>query len=383
MTKSWRRRRRQNLVLTGRRWRHRQRRLTVFGREHRGRLTFLKHQCDQETGREQRCLEAPKFFNSAQPGARTQLLQFLEEMRDAVERGGRSVYIDFSRTVRMYAAGTLLFYAEVDRLTRMRGSMRKIRCSYPNDKVVEQVLQQVGVFNAIGKPCRAKIDHDLVKHWHSATGTQVEGAKIEPVLKYYQGTVAAPLTTPQLYAGIVEAMANSREHAYVGTSADVHRRWWMFSQEKDGVLSVAFCDLGMGIPASLERKDVQLRSLDGLLARLGLTRSDAALIQAAFELGTTRTRDPNRGRGLQNVKEVLDHVGGGTLTIQSGYGSYDYKSGAQDPSIRNHPEPIPGTLIYWSLPVQSEGTSKGTGEDVRDGAETKVNEERDGSREDH
>ncbi len=360
MTRNEARRRHHNIIVCAKRLR--QSKHATIKRE-AGRLELAAFQeClrDPETGLPPYRIVAPRDFCLLLAEPRTEVLIFLENIRKKVCED-RCIYIDFSQTTRMVADGTLLFYAEMDRLIRATSPKKHIRCSYPTDKVVEQVLQQVGFFRVIGKRQKATIDHDMVKHWNSATGTKVEGKKIEPLQEYYQGSMATPLLQSVLFAGITEAMTNCCNHAYpkprreVVTGVEEERRWWMFSQEKGGELSIVFCDLGIGIPASLTKGESWEPSfIKSILARLGIGETDASLIQTAFEIGKSTTGEEHRGKGLQEIRDVLAREGQGSLKTLSGNGCYEYEAHDGRQGARNFAYRMPGTLIFWKIPIRNE-----------------------------
>ncbi|ODP33332.1 hypothetical protein A9762_19445 [Pandoraea sp. ISTKB] len=285
---------------------------------------------------------------------------------------GEHVYLNFAKTQRMFADGTLLFVAELNRLYRYLGERPIIRCNYPRDKIVEQVLQQVGVFDMIGKPCRENVD-DLdasVKFWKYATGTKAIGELFEPVLENYEGIIEKRLEQ-SMYKGVTEAMTNSSNHAYIDTRPDglslkgVEPRWWMFSQERDGSLIVALCDLGVGIPASLPKTRMKDWTSDSIRAFLtgivtqGQISTDCVMIKAAIEIGRTRTDLPYRGRGLQQLKDVIDVAGSGHLTIHSNKGCYQYDPSKRSIEIINdYRDSVLGTLILWNVPITSVNQSE-------------------------
>lgn len=176
MTSNGNRRRHHNIIVAAKRLR---RRKHAIGKRYSWRLqSFAFQEClrDPETGLHPYRILAPKDFYLLAAEPRMEVLTFLEKVRKKVCED-RCVYVDFSQTIRMVADGTLLFYAEMDRLIRATSPKKRVRCSYPTNKVVEQVLQQVGFFKAIGKREKATIDHDMVKHWNSATANKVEGKK--------------------------------------------------------------------------------------------------------------------------------------------------------------------------------------------------------------
>src|SRR5205807_631746 len=101
------------------------------------------------------------------------------------------------------------------------GGRRLISATYPVAVVVEQVFHQVGMLGRLG--LKSRLDPsgfpENVRHWRSATGGVVVGAEVAPIVSSYEGVLAESLKKG-LYAGIVEAMSNSIQHAYEGPRAD-------------------------------------------------------------------------------------------------------------------------------------------------------------------
>jgi len=310
---------------------------------------------------------APRTFSLGRADSRQALLEFLAVVRGRASENQR-VFIDFSQTRRMFADGTLLFVAELSRLYRGLKQAPVVRCNYPCDRIVEQVLQQVGVFDLIGKSPRGDSNSfdETVKSWKLATGTEAIGQAFEPVLEKYEGIIEKRLEQT-MYKGVTEAMTNAGNHAYInvredGLSLEVsERRWWMFSQERDGQLSVAICDLGIGIPKSLPKTKLKdwtsdriASFLNGLVRRNGLISADCVMIKAAIELGRSRTDLTYRGRGLQQLKDVIDVATKGSLVIYSNRGLYRYSPATTAVEIINdYSDSIMGTLILWVVPINS------------------------------
>jgi len=121
----------------------------------------------------------------------------------------------------------------------------------------------------------------------------------------------------------------------------------MFSQAKDGYLSVVFCDLGVGIPETLPVKRPWLvRKMESI----GLSVSDADCIREAINEGRSQTGIPGRGHGLGNIIDVVENVPKGIAVVLSNRGRYDSRSGKT--TSGNYWDSIQGTLIYWRVPLQ-------------------------------
>ncbi len=250
----------------------------------------------------------------------------------------------------MVADGTLLFVAELRRLIYLTGGKVDLDCIMPANPKIAQVLKQIRVLDLLGVSSSIVPEDDDVVTWRYAHGTQVEGAKYEDVLQSYDGEIAEPLQQ-KLYAGITEAMTNVVHHAYYLDRADGlpvcdQQEWWMFSQEKDRYLTVAFCDLGAGIPRTLPERQ---KALWERMKRLGRT-SDAHAIAEASRTNVSRLERSNRGYGLRQIVHVVTEVGGDVI-IHSNRGTYMRNANGRR-ALTDHAESILGTLIFWRIPLQ-------------------------------
>jgi hypothetical protein len=295
-------------------------------------------------------INAPQIFTISDKHIRRKLLRFIARLREKIVLHRRSIKIDFSETKKMFADGTLLFYAELSRLNRLKGKV-EIKCLPPKNEKVAQVLKQVGIFDLVGYRRKVETTHDDVIHWRSANGHEVIGEKFDEVLGHYDGQITEALSK-NLYLGFTEAMTNCHHHAYIEPRpdglnvVDEQRDWWMFSQERDGVLSVVFCDLGIGIPGTLPIKKPTLWQRVKLFG----SKLDAHAIQEAIGESRTRTGLHHRGKGLKQLVDVVTHVDQGEISIFSNKGRYTLKS--QKESISQFTDNIYGTLIYWEVPIK-------------------------------
>ena len=301
---------------------------------------------------------APAVFAVQTESTRRSLTVFLQKLRK-LARGKGTVRIDFSRTTNMTAAGTLLLAAELDRLNALLG-VRRFCCSYPPNDVVAQVLQHVGIFEMLGQRRSCTITADNVKWWKVDSDSTVEGKRAHLAMAGYKHHFSGP-EQKALYRGLTEAMTNCVHHAYDGERLDGFgnvTKWWMFSEERDGKIVVAFCDLGIGIPRSLPLNKAGLYGkVKAIMSALGLNHTDGNLIRAAMEVGKTRTLEKHRGKGLMDLRAVLDAMGG-VLQIHSNGGFYEYRAENKSEQCKTFKQmSILGTLVLWSVPIPEEQKS--------------------------
>ena len=109
---------------------------------------------------------------------------------------------------------------------------------------------------------------------------------------------------------------------------------------------MVFCDLGIGIPATLPMKQ------PGLFRRLlsmGRATSDSACIQGAVEQSRSSTGLPGRGHGLGNIVNVVASTQSGIVSVMSNRGRYSIDGGKI--RVQDFKGSILGTLIYWRVPL--------------------------------
>ncbi|MDO8712936.1 MAG: hypothetical protein Q7K13_00425 [Polynucleobacter sp.] len=254
-------------------------------------------------------------------------------------------------TEKMYSDGTLLFLSEMHRLTRhVQGGVPIKFIAPKNDKVL-QVLKQIGFIDLIGVKTQITPKDDDVVNWRVAHGAQVDGEKYDDVLAQYDGDIAQALQK-KLFTGITEAMTNVANHAYDLNRIDglnindESKEWWMFSQEKDGFLSVSFCDLGAGIPRTLPVKHPSLWKQISMLGK----SNDADAIDHAVRKSVSRTNDVGRGNGLGQIVQVVQAQNQSEVVIYSNKGTFTKINGSK--RLFRHSDSILGTLIYWKVPLQ-------------------------------
>lgn len=291
---------------------------------------------------------APTEFSLMDEIARMELLRFIKTLSEVSSQPGKRVLVDFSRTENMVADGTLLFRAHICRIFNNKPESTKVRCKLPQNRKVSQVLKQIGVLEKFGKFQHIQPDHKDVIHWRYAQGAGALGEKYEEILGHYDGVITEALKE-RFYVGLTEAMTNTRQHAYdIETTSWNDNEWWMFSQEKDQILYVVFCDLGMGIPGSLPSTQPGLWRR--IIEKLGGAPLDSAVIEEAVTSSKSRTGKEHRGKGLKQLASVVENTRNGSMSLCSNCGRYSIKNGK--PLKFDYKTSINGTMISWSLPIR-------------------------------
>lgn len=300
-------------------------------------------------------ITAPEVFDINNGLDRSTTLQFLRRMTTHMKESTRPIKLNFKHTEKMVSGAALLFKAELCRTLFSAQVTEAPSIIPPLSNKISQVLHQIGVYDLLEYTSNIQITHPDVVNWRYANGDEVIGEKYNEILGKYDGVIPDPLAS-SLYLGITEAMTNCHHHAYImerGDGLDVYdhkKSWWMFSQEKDGKLSVVFTDLGIGIPVSLPVQKPGLWQV--IVKRLGLRLKDGQVIEEAIRYSKSRTGKSYRGKGLRQLVEAVENIEGANLFIYSNKGLYTYIS--NETAVYNFSDSIHGTLISWSVPLQAE-----------------------------
>lgn len=287
--------------------------------------------------------------------------KFLINLRDCIMKGHR-VFIDFSNTKKISAAAMLSFLAEVDVLTKKsKHGYNAINFSHPKEKKIESILNQVGFYDLLRKNKRETENYDDVTFWKYTSGSCSEPLLAKEMIIEIKKELEQK-SSKKLYRGFTEAMSNSVEHAYVDdishSEEDDTAKWWTFAGIHEKRLTVVICDKGVGIPATLPKTQgvsVLKRIFDTLGVSLANVK-DSVYIKASTTLKETRTGAQNRGKGLNDIKSVIDSIGDGFMGIFSDKGRYIYKgkTGNINEVLLDYKTSVNGTIIEWTIPCEVE-----------------------------
>lgn len=307
---------------------------------------------------------APAYLDIYAPKNHTKTVKFLKELRTKVSQG--NVKICFRDTVRISAAAGLLFIAEIDRLVGAYGTSRITSTPPPvtRDKLgcekrtVEAVLNQIGFYKLIEKNSVVDTSEPSVKCWEYESGYVTQGSAAALILDKIDKQVDG-LPMKPLYRGCIEAMANCVEHAYPRNRGDGleidDKRWWMFAAVMGSSLIVLICDLGVGIPNTIQKTQSE-SFLKKLFTTFNFSAtSDAEWIKAATLVKETRTQQSHRGKGGGDLRSLVRDYPSSRLSIYSNRGRYSYQStskGTYTPEIiSDNKHSIFGTIIEWEIPL--------------------------------
>ena len=264
--------------------------------------------------------------------------------------------INFSNVQSVGPAAALYLAAEIYRCRYFQTKHLRVIGMHPKDDIIARHLMEMG-FNSLLdiKDPETSAGSSAIQYIKYKTSKIVSGSlAVELREALESGSSAIPPKIRQaIYASLTEAMSNVIHHAYPllqGRPMHVMRgRWWMAGSidHQKNELMIIFYDQGVGIPATLPIKH-PAEIWRKILSNLGLRANDGTMIKAATLLGRTRTEEPNRGRGLQDVIEFIKICEGGELRILSNRGEYIYRNDGSE-HIQNHRRNLGGTLIQWRV----------------------------------
>lgn len=290
-----------------------------------------------------------KDTKKGKPESRGKLLHFIHRIKAALAEG-QKVQISFQDTKLLAPSGTLIFVAEIEQILGKYPG--RISIDYPNDDVVEQLFQHIGLLERLGLTPRKSITAENVRHWSYVYGNTVDTTAFISLFAKYSSNLSEDVRSG-LFEGMSEAVTNSIQHAYpcehLG-GCNCEKGWWMFSKQTENILTVVMYDMGIGIPASLKNKPEFKERLAAPYRRYK-KRQETMLIDIAVESNRTSTRLPHRGKGLPDMLEFVKEGHVGEFKIFSGAGAFSYTAQDQVERGRDFEMPVNGTLIQWELPI--------------------------------
>ncbi|WP_152608516.1 hypothetical protein [Croceibacterium mercuriale] len=300
-------------------------------------------------------IKAPHAINVQGKSNRRQNSKFFNQIRKSIIDREMKAILDFSDTQHIHPTGGLLLTAELDRAKRISEQLFDVKIVNSEVPTINAVLNQIGIAEICGVALEVE-DADKaenVRHWRFATGERINHQTTR-AFEQFEGKLAGNLRKG-MWKSISEALGNSALHAYVaprgtGTKRMGHKRWWMFSQERDERLTVVVCDLGIGIPNSLPLKmepSALSRLYDGIVGQ----GRDCRAIRGAIKLGASSTGEAHRGKGLPQIWHELRDLNADSVTILSNKGAVSWSRETNSERSFEYNESIFGTVISWVVPL--------------------------------
>lgn len=285
---------------------------------------------------------------------RESVCEFLEQVDSAI-RSGIKIRLIFEDTKKISLDALTYLLAKIQKLRWYYGE-DSITGTYPKENTVEKLLTDSGFFKILGVKSRKKYRKSSIRYVKYRSDTLLLGHHIQALKNDLIGDdfQLLKIIALKIVRAIKEAMSNVSHHAYHNKSLrskKMRGRWWLTGHPNvnKNSLTLSFYDCGVGIPKTLVRQYGKEYVRKALNVLNFVEPDDSQMIEAAVQLGRSGTQQQNRGKGLQDMHELIRKAGGGSLTIHSRFGSYRYE--ADKTTIQNFSNFLEGTLITWELPL--------------------------------
>lgn len=285
--------------------------------------------------------------------------------KDGLSTIGR--YSDFSKIEYMSTAVALIMTAEYDRVRTLINSVPPVINLKDWNKATFTKLYEVGFFENIGH--LTDIEADMLTQGGLKTMRIQSGKNANDIEKVSKciWELSEFLESRSNMIGEIELVINSalseaminvakwaypKEHEFLKKHIG---KWWVTASANREMqeMTVVIYDQGASIPVTFAKKRWSETVTDLLNSTLSSNpkfafSNDGAYILGAMNPGNSNTNQKHRGLGLPEMKDVIDLLGKGSLSIYSRGGHCNY---APDRGLErtSHHISIGGTLIEWKL----------------------------------
>ena len=257
-------------------------------------------------------LSAPRRFDAAR-GSGIEVAKFLRAMATTVLVNKVQVELHFRFTESFYPAGTILLFAEVDRVVSISALPKPITIIDPRLRRPREVLKQSGVRRSRGIAATSSRSEKTWVYRKATKGLDQSGDQmemLERVAERVNKAHARRLELSGAWRGVSEAVANSVEHAYRFPRSDgfaglERTRWSMFTQLRDGIFTMAVCDLGCGYRATIGQTLPEKFVAGIAYDASGGATATRSRSRRQWRTAGTGSRRAERGKGSRDAISVL------------------------------------------------------------------------------
>lgn len=303
-------------------------------------------------------LIAPKIMSLSQN--LYEVVSFFNKLREKSTSAEVCKYlrVDFTNIISLKPGAALVLASELYRWQETNDVNLKPYKVKKWDNEIKRLFQEMGLFELLHIPkkyrWKARIQAGSQTFFKFLTGTLSDGKLANQLMESMHPVIGPHYNEPLLYIALSEAMTNVIQHAYPQDSqlfcTNLKNRWWLSGSfdNSTGVMSVLLFDQGVGIPSTLPKQDFFKKVLSFLNEKGFSKDNDGHLIQAALEIGKSRTKQNHRGKGLKQILNFSADNDFGSLYIVSRKGEYRYQEDKTE-LIESHSVEIGGTFIQWNI----------------------------------
>ncbi len=187
---------------------------------------------------------------------------------------------------------------------------------------------------------------------------KVSGVKIGTLIEFFEKILYfSPDIRDKFSDALMEAAANTVEHAYSSESSYHIDKWWLTASlnKISNEVSFVFYDQGLGILNTLEKanKNIKFKRLvDDGINIFGYSKGD--ILRKLITTNLSQYKDNRRGNGLISFKSFIDEVEDGSLSISTDNFTYL----AKEDKIIEFDNKLNGTLIVWKIKATNDKNKK-------------------------
>ncbi|QNS14539.1 hypothetical protein ICJ55_07155 [Mannheimia bovis] len=289
----------------------------------------------------------------------------LERLCSEAARSSKKIKINFRETEVLSPDACATLVATIDTIRTLYPNL-KFSIIRPKNKPndyriqnrmkydVDAVFCHIGLYKLLGFNYTSHSSKKNVVCWHYIRGDEADGSITKPLKDELENM---GISTSGLYRTWIEGISNAVEHAYdirIPTKRSFPlKRWWMLLAVLNDEMSIFVCDLGHGIPNTLEYTQDEhfLAKLWKEVLRLTTKpTNDCLYIKAAAAIKESRTELDYRGKGSTDIKSLIKENKGSTLFIHSNKGTYTFSHNGNERCYENQLS-INGTIIQWNIPL--------------------------------
>ncbi|MBO1516568.1 MULTISPECIES: hypothetical protein [Psychrobacter] len=297
--------------------------------------------------------------------------KIIKVLRSLSKNTYNQLYLDF-RKLELIEPLTALHIVHV--LNKYEDLDIRFKSRHSQSIVPRAVFTLLGLDRVLGLSKITKNKHiEIVDNWHMFSGNNCDLPEDmqSHILMIYQKFTDQNIPF-KLVTAINEAINNVIQHAYMKSSDPDFQKWYALTRIDEKCIVVVVSDLGVTIPETAPLSILEVlqgkanKVKEGILgADLASLKdhSDSKLIQLATNLDTTRTKEKGRGKGFNDILDLVrrtnefPEIKQVHTSVLSKSGSYLLQSNsdgsAKELSLNKNfddfESKIEGTVISWVI----------------------------------
>ncbi|SSC10346.1 hypothetical protein [thiotrophic endosymbiont of Bathymodiolus puteoserpentis (Logatchev)] len=322
-------------------------------KEQKQKKSKSNNPCNQNSKKILRKIDLPKNFDLHKNTDTT--LEVMYQFRKIVDKDDpRLQKLNFDDITQINPSSALMLVAELD-----VWSIKSSNCLSSNHKTWHadiKSLYEMGLFELLKlPPLENNSPTNDTTFLKFISGKNSEGEKAKQLRENIERVIGKSLEQKlHLFDGLTEAFTNTTQHAYDKDNSKEFDKWWITAsyKQEDKKLIVSMYDRGNSIPTTMHTN----KKWFWLDERKNTKHSE--LIRIAMETSfknkntRTKTKEPNRGKGLKQLLDFIKNQGQLTIISNKGYCSFQVENEKLTTTQQKELKyPLQGTLIEWQINV--------------------------------